>query len=102
GVDVVDVIGDHLGAAIADRDVEVAIGDQAQPLVPRVVARLEVGVDVVALGQVAHRDLADPPLHEARCLAGQQPDQAFQQRVTLPDDRVGNPARQYFSQQVYR
>ena len=55
GVDMVDVVGDHLGAAVGDGGVQVGVGDQAQPLIPRVVARLEVGVDVVAVGQVLDR-----------------------------------------------
>jgi len=55
GVEVADVVGDHGGAALADRGVEVGVGDQAHPLVPRVVARLEVGVDVVSSGQVVGR-----------------------------------------------
>ena len=59
GVDVVDVVGHHLGAAVADRVVEVVVEDQAQPLVPRVVPRLEVDVDRIALGQIAFRVAAD-------------------------------------------
>ena len=43
-----DPVGDDLGAAVADRPEEVGVGDQAEALVPGVVARLEVGVDVVA------------------------------------------------------
>ena len=46
------------GLAVADRLEQVAVGDQAQPLVPRVVARAEVRVDVVAFGPVALRHVS--------------------------------------------
>ena len=59
GVDVVDVIGDDVRPAVADRVVEVVVEDQAQPLVPRVVARLEVDVDRIAFWQIAFRAAAD-------------------------------------------
>ena len=52
GVEVVDVVGDHLDAAVADRREQVAVGVQADALIPRVVARLEVHVDRIADGQV--------------------------------------------------
>ncbi len=55
GVDVVDVVGHHVDPAVADRLVQIVVEDQAHPLIPRVVARLEVHVDVVALGQIAFR-----------------------------------------------
>ena len=38
-VEVVDVIGDHLGAAVADCGEHVAVGYQAEPLIPGVVSR---------------------------------------------------------------
>ena len=60
GVDVVDVVGDHLDPAVADRLVEVVVEDQAQPLIPRVVARLEVDVDADSLrAELLFRGAAD-------------------------------------------
>jgi hypothetical protein len=44
----VDLVGDDLGGPRGDRLEQVAVGDDAEPLVPRVVAGREVGVDVVA------------------------------------------------------
>ena len=41
-----DRIGDDVGLALADGLEQVAVGRQAQPLVPRVVARAEVLLDV--------------------------------------------------------
>ena len=58
-VDVVDVVGHDLRAAVADRRVEVVVEDQAQPLVPRVIAGLEVDVDGIAFGQSLFRAAAD-------------------------------------------
>ena len=66
GVEMVDVVSDHIGAAIADGAVQVSVGDQAHPLVPRVVPRLEVGVDVVTVGQVTGRYAPQQPLHQSR------------------------------------
>ena len=45
---------------------EVAVGHQAQPLVPRVVGRLEVQVDRIALGQLLDGLVADEPLARGR------------------------------------
>ncbi len=64
GVEMVDVVGDHVGAAVGDRGVQVGVGDQAHPLVPRVVPGFEVGVDVVALGQFLDRPAPHEPLHQ--------------------------------------
>ena len=88
GVDVVDVVGHHLGAAFADVLEQVSVEDQAHPLVPRVVARLEVHVDVVALGQRGDGAVPDQPPTELRGLsAGQKYDStenaAFRARTTL-------------------
>ena len=44
-----DPVGDDLGAAGGDRLEEVAVGDQAEALVPGVVVGVEVLVDVVAV-----------------------------------------------------
>lgn len=78
GVEVVDMVGDHLGAAAGDGVVQVGVRDQAQSLIPRVVPRREVGFDVVALGQIFDRGTAQQPFHEHRCLAGQEPEHRFQ------------------------
>lgn len=48
----VDAVGDDIGAALADDPEEVAVGHGAQPLVPRVVRRVEVGVDVETVRQL--------------------------------------------------
>ena len=62
-----DLVGDDRRAAARDRLEQVAVGHEAQALVPRVVARREVRVDVVARRAAAARDArADQPLHAAR------------------------------------
>ena len=54
-----DLVGDDRGAPAADRLEQVAVGHQAHALVPRVVARAEVGVDVVAGRELALDALAE-------------------------------------------
>ena len=48
-----DLVGDDRRSALRQRLEQVAVGHQAQALVPRVVAGREVGVDVVARRQLA-------------------------------------------------
>ena len=50
-----DGVGDDVGLALADGLEQIAVGRQAQSLVPRVVAGAEVLLDVVALGQAPLR-----------------------------------------------
>ena len=51
-LEAVDLAGHDRGAAGLDRLEEVAVGHQAQPLVPRVVGRLEVVVGAVVLAEL--------------------------------------------------
>jgi hypothetical protein len=67
----VDVVGDHRRGAGADGGEEVAVGHHAEALVPRAVVGGEVGVDVVAGGQVALQALAQRPLDHRRAAATQ-------------------------------
>ena len=60
----VDGVGHHVGAAFADGAEQVAVGRQAQPLVPRVVAGTEMLVHVVSLGQSALRHRHQLLAHE--------------------------------------
>lgn len=46
-----DPVGDDGGAAVAQRGEEVAVGAEAQALIPRLVRRVEVGVHGIALRQ---------------------------------------------------
>lgn len=61
-----DGVGDDVGLAVANRPEQIAVGRQAQPLVPRVVARPEVLLYVVALGQPALRHGHQLLAHEVR------------------------------------
>jgi len=45
-----DPVGDHRRLTLPDGPEQVGVGHRAHPLVPRVVGRVEMGVDVVALG----------------------------------------------------
>ena len=102
GIHVIDVVGDHLHVPGADGVIEVGAENEAQPLIPGVVRRLEVGVDVVALGQVRFRDAAEPALAELRRLACDEPQDAAKKRVAPPDDPVSNPQRQHLPDRVGR
>ena len=57
GVNRLDGVGDDRGPALAQRAEQVAVGHHAEPLVPRVVARLEVHVDVDVAGSCARAAL---------------------------------------------
>ena len=50
-----DAVGDDRGGAAADRLEQVGVGHRAQPLVPRVVGRVEVLVDRIARRAAAWR-----------------------------------------------
>ena len=102
GVHVVDVIGHHVDVARRDGLVEVAVEDEAHPLIPRVVRRREMGVDVVARGQVLLGDAAQQTLAEPGCPPGDQPEQRTEQRHDPARNPVGNPARQDFPDTVDR
>ena len=59
-------------AAVSDGLEEVAVGDGTKTLVPGVVARSEVGVDVVPGGQLALETLAQESLHLLRVAPAQR------------------------------
>ena len=91
GVEMVDVVGDHVGAAGADGVVEVGVGDQAHPLIPGVVARLEVDVDGVPGGQAADRLAPQQRPHQVRRLAGRRrrtPPRSTRCTSGSPDERA--------------
>ena len=98
-----DAVGDDLGAAVGERLEEVGVGDQAEPLVPGVVARLEVGVDVVA-GAAAPRSTPRRSsfLHQLRPAAAEPVDDALQDDVLPAHDRVGGAVRQAAAQRRWR
>lgn len=75
GIEVVDVVGDHLHPVLADCVEELRVRGEADPLIPRVVSRGEVRVDVVTLRQSGDRRLAQEPLHQARSPVRQPPEQ---------------------------
>ena len=62
----VDPVGDHRGVPVADGLEQVAIGNDAQPLIPRVVGGLEVLIDGITLGQLPGIEVADHLLGGAR------------------------------------
>src|SRR5207248_7137609 len=65
----VDLVGDDVDRVLLDRLEQIAVRDDAHALVPRVVRRLEVLVDVEAFGQVLLQAFADEVLHQVRLSA---------------------------------
>ncbi len=94
-IHVIDVVGDHVDVAVADGLVQVRAEHEAQPLIPRLVRRLEMGVDVIARRQVALRDPPKQALTESRCLAGDEPHESAEKGIAPPDEPVGDPQGQH-------
>ncbi len=93
-----DPVGDDLGLAVAKRVEEVAAGDEAEALVPGVIARFEVGVDVVAGGQAGLGALADEAAHRLRGAAGELVAEHHPQHVLPAHDRVDRLRRKTAAQ----
>ena len=84
----VDGVGDDLGRSVGDRLVEVGGGDDAEPLIPRLVGGFEVGVHRVTGWQVA---FGDPPGAGARpsgSPSGNKEDTQRDQHVSVAGDVV--------------
>ena len=89
-----DLVGDDLGAAGGDLREQVAVGDQAEALVPGVVARVEVGVDRIARRQSGGDRLAEQAPHQPGEAAAEAVAQHLQGDVLGADQRVGDPRGQ--------
>ena len=72
-----DAVGHDRRAARADRLEQVAVGHEAQALVPRVVARREVGVDVVAVAAGRSTPLRISPFISLRRAAAELEEAAW-------------------------
>ena len=93
-----DPVGDHRGPPVPDDLEQVAVGHQAQPLVPRVVHRLEVGVDVVPVRQLLDRHLPDPAADHVGPALAELVDQRGHRDVLPPGDRVPAPRAEHPAQ----
>ena len=91
-VEMVDVVGHHIRTTIADGRVQIVVENQAQPLVPRVVAGLEVDVDRISFGQGTFRAASDDPLAEAGRLLGDDIRQHGECGVIHADNGYSRPA----------
>ena len=87
-------IGDDRDATVADRLEQVAVGHDAQALVPRVVARREMGVDVEVRRELALELLAEQPLHSGGPAATEAVDAQGEQHVLPAGDAVSQLVRQ--------
>ena len=83
-----DPPGGHRGALLADGAEQVAVRDQAQPLVPRAVDRLEMRVDVVPGRQLPDGHAADPVTHHLRPALAELIDERGDQHVLPPREGV--------------
>ena len=83
-----DPVGDDLDLAPADRLEEIGVGDEAEALVPRIVAGAEMAIDVIARRQIGNGELAQGGAHPVRLGAGAVEEEDGQQDV-LPARRPG-------------
>src|SRR5213079_1455129 len=86
--------------AVADRLEQVAVGHQADALVPGVVLRLEVLVDVVAGRQRLRGGLEEQALDEPRAAAAELEERGGDEDVLPARDGVRGLARQHAAQEV--
>ena len=98
GVEVVEVIGDDVEAALGDLFEDVAVGNQTHPFVPRVVARFEVDVDRITLRQEAHVLPADERAYRIRETAGDHPQHLLEDQGGRANHGVGGLFRQHRAQ----
>src|SRR5207248_5399173 len=73
---------------LADRGEQVAVGGEAEPLVPWLVPGIEVGVDVVAGRELPDRRVADHRPYDSRTAPTELVDEGAHRDVAPPDDRV--------------
>ncbi len=86
-----NAVGHDRGVAFADRAEQVAVWDQAQALVPRVVRRVEVHVHGVALGQQLSVDPPDKAPRRLGIALAKPPHEPLLRDVLAPHGRVRAP-----------
>ena len=95
-----ELAGDDRGPAGRDRLEEIAVGHETDALVPGVVARVEVGVDVVVLRKLAAHALADQAAHPPRPAAARLVEEERHQHVLPAHDRVDGLGREHAPQAI--
>ena len=95
-----DSVGDHRGLAVADGLEQVGVGHCAQPLVPRVVGRVEVLVDGKARWQLLGVDGADQAPRGTRIALAHAVNRALLQHVLASGDRVAALGAEHLAQRV--
>ena len=83
------MLSHHRSPTRPDNPEKVSVGDETQPLVPRVIGRGEVGVDVVVGTQPVSDTGEQELLHLLRLGAGLSVDEALPEHVLATDDCVG-------------
>ncbi|OIQ66792.1 hypothetical protein GALL_516340 [mine drainage metagenome] len=96
----IDLFGDDRGALLPDGIEQVAVGHQTEPLIPGIVARGEVGRDVV-VGPERHPDAAEDQLLDPRRFAPCELEEIHaEQHVAPADQMIGELFRQITAQFV--
>ena len=95
-----DGVGHDRGAALADLAEQVAVWHQADALVPRLVTRREMGVDVIAGRKLLGRHADHPGLDLLGFAARKLEEEHPQQHVLPARGRIGQPFRQHPAQLV--
>ena len=96
----VDAVGDDRRGSVADRLEQVAVGNEAQALVPRVVLGLEMRVDVVAGGELFLQAFAQQRLHRSRPATAELEAEHRAQHVLPAHDRIGRARREPAAQRI--
>ena len=96
----VDLVGDDGGTLLADRLEQIAVGHEAEPLVPGIVARREMGRDVVVGAERHLHALEHQLLDLGRPAPAELEEEHPPHHVAPADDMIGKPRRQIAAQFV--
>lgn len=95
-----DLVGHHGRLARTEAFEQVTVGHRAQPLVPRVVWRVEVHVDGVPLRQVPAHEPHEKLSGQLRKALAKAPEPQSDPGVLVAGQRVGGLGRQYLLQEA--
>ena len=95
-----DLVGDHRGLALGDGAEQIGVGHCAEPLIPRVVRRVEMGVDLIARRQRLDVERADDAAGQLGMALAQVVDETSPADVEPARDGVGRLGRQHLAQTV--
>ena len=94
------MVGDDRGRAVVQRLEHVGVGHQAEALVPGIVTRCEMGLDIVAGVQLAAHHLDQPLLGLLGVFAELVEEEHAEQHIPPADDLIGQLGWQVLPQPV--